>query len=474
MRSTKDFTIIGDSTLDRYRGTSENVVIPDGVTKIGAYAFNGLENLVSVTIPDSVTSIGKNAFLGCNSLAFNTYDNAEYLENAGNPHYCLIRAKDTSIKSCKIHDDTIIIADGAFARCMSLKEISIPNGVTSIGDEAFYVCSDLESIVIPDSVTTIGVAAFSSCGKMEIKCSEKTARLWDKYVFWRGGEYDFEIWSAFVLQDKIPLLPEVKKKAIAEIITKSRRTKTIPALIEENRAELLTLLLSHWKKPDLDELDSYIDFASRRNNAQVSTTLLDFKKNYFTEERQDAYHTAEMEKSLGLRELSVADWRKIFKIVIAAGTVSINGYKGTDAELVIPEHIGNNTVTEIGERAFSRNKELSSVTIPNGVVSIGNNAFRSCTALKNVMIPGSVTVICDEAFRACETISEITIPEGVVMIGQNAFYGCSSLTSVTIPSSVTSIGIKAFANCPKLTIQAPADSYAEKYAKKNKIPFKAI
>ena len=68
------------------------------------------------------------------------------------------------------------------------------------------------------------------------------------------------------------------------------------------------------------------------------------------------------------------------------------------------------------------------------------------------------------------TDSEVTIPDSVTEIGSYAFYGCTSLTSITIPDSVTVIGDGAFENCESLTIHTPAGSYAEEYAKENKIP----
>jgi len=69
--------------------------------------------------------------------------------------------------------------------------------------------------------------------------------------------------------------------------------------------------------------------------------------------------------------------------------------------------------------------------------------------------------------------AEVVIPEGVTSIGYGAFYSCENLTTITIPDSVTSIGESAFSYCKNLTIHAHAGSYAEKYAKKNKIKFVA-
>ena len=85
--------------------------------------------------------------------------------------------------------------------------------------------------------------------------------------------------------------------------------------------------------------------------------------------------------------------------------------------------------------------------IPDSVTSIGNRAFSHCTSLQSVTIPDSVTSIGNEAFSWCSSLLSVTIPDSVKCIGDSAFYGCKFLHSVTIPDSVTSIGYRAFSCC---------------------------
>ena len=86
-------------------------------------------------------------------------------------------------------------------------------------------------------------------------------------------------------------------------------------------------------------------------------------------------------------------------------------------------------------------------------------------------MPNSVTTIGDSAFSDCNSLTSITIPDSVTTIEEYAFSSCDSLRSITIPDSVTTIGDYAFRGCESLIIQCNPGSYAEKYCKKNNIKY---
>uniref|UniRef100_UPI0025FD8438 leucine-rich repeat domain-containing protein n=1 Tax=uncultured Clostridium sp. TaxID=59620 RepID=UPI0025FD8438 len=115
-------------------------------------------------------------------------------------------------------------------------------------------------------------------------------------------------------------------------------------------------------------------------------------------------------------------------------------------DIVIP-----NSVTSIGDNAFEYCFSLSNLVIPDGVTSIGKWAFEDCSSLSSVVIPDSVTSIGNHAFAYCESLTDIVIPDSVTSIGDNAFAYCESLTDIVIPDSVTSIGDNAFRHCSSLS-----------------------
>ena len=132
-------------------------------------------------------------------------------------------------------------------------------------------------------------------------------------------------------------------------------------------------------------------------------------------------------------------------------TSNFNSYSG---DVTIPSTVTYNGVTysvvSIGQRAFQKCVDLTSVTIPNSVTVIGYWAFYYCSSLTTMTIPNSVTAIGDEAFYNCRSLTSVTIPNSVISIGENAFAGCENLTSLTIPSSVTYIGGAVFLWCSGL------------------------
>ena len=147
--------IIENGMLKKYCGTEAHVVIPEGVTSIGEWAFAKHSELVSVKIPEGVTSVGKCAFDRCINLT-----------------------------SVEMPGSVTIIGEYAFDKCLSLIDIVIPENVTTIGQSAFCQCESLEKLVIPKNVKIIGRSAFSGCKKLKsVKILAESLTI-ELFAFW--------------------------------------------------------------------------------------------------------------------------------------------------------------------------------------------------------------------------------------------------------------------------------------------------
>ena len=96
---------------------------------------------------------------------------------------------------------------------------------------------------------------------------------------------------------------------------------------------------------------------------------------------------------------------------------------------------------------YPRALDAESYSIPNGIKIIGDGAFYRCEQLTSITLTDSVTSIGDSAFFECSSLTSVTIPESVTSIGDYAFGCCPSLTSITIPDSVISIGMNPLLAC---------------------------
>ncbi len=139
-----------------YSSDIREVVIQNGVTTIGSWAFYGCE-CREVTIPDTVTRIGDNSFSMC-----------IYLDDVIIPSSVSYIGRRTfsgcySLTDISFAGPVSYIGDGAFDGCYRMKSIELPRGITTIEDSTFFACSRLESVIIPDTVTTIGRMAFNGC-----------------------------------------------------------------------------------------------------------------------------------------------------------------------------------------------------------------------------------------------------------------------------------------------------------------------
>ena len=101
-------------------------------------------------------------------------------------------------------------------------------------------------------------------------------------------------------------------------------------------------------------------------------------------------------------------------------------------------------VTNIGEEAFSGNKNIELVVLPKALTSIADQVFMDCSNLKSVSIPDTVTSIGRGAFGDCTKLAEVQLPKGLTEIPNTFFYGCKSLAKITIPEGVQSVGFNAF------------------------------
>lgn len=147
----------GPDTCEIDRNTMTELVIPEGTTKIGNYAFYGCEEMTSLSLPEGLTSIGEYAFDRCGRLT------------------SLVLPKSlTSIGMC------------AFRECHTINELTIPGGIQTVEESAFSSPTSLERLTIQSGVTTIKRRAFYDCGSLRFLTLPEGLKTIGDDAFWHG------------------------------------------------------------------------------------------------------------------------------------------------------------------------------------------------------------------------------------------------------------------------------------------------
>ena len=435
----------------------KSVIIEDGVTRIGNYAFSYCDALAGVTIPDSVTTIGDQAFKDCKALTSMAIPGSvtmigdwafdgcgaltdiyyggygiDWLSASGN--YCGIPSGTTvhfksgyGKGSCGDNVSWVLPLDGTltisgtgamedydidnapwYSFRSQVKSVVIEDGVTRIGISAFKNCDALTDMTIPGSVIRIEDYAFSDCSALTSVTIPDGVTYIGSYAF-----SDCDSLASVTIPDSVT---------------------SIGVCAFEGCSSLTDIYYGGYG----------VDWLKTSGYDSVpSKTTVHFK--------DDLYGKGTCGDNV--------TWRLSDDGVLTiSGTGKMKDYNDYNncapwdsVRSQIKSVVIERGVTSIGDYAFYYCDIMTSVTIPNSVTSIGDCAFEHCDALTSVTIPNSVTSIGDCAFEHCDALTSVTIPSGVTSIGCSAFEYCDALTSVKISDSVTSIGYDAFYGCDALT-----------------------
>ena len=413
--------------------TLRRVVLPEGVTKIGDYWFDGAET-EEVVLPESVTAIGNYAFRnsGIKRITFPaglvTFPTSQsYAPFAGSaleevtikgttvPNYVFYKA--ASLRKVTFKGELTSIGNYAFSGTESLAEIELPETLESLGTYVFQN-SGITSITIPDGITSIGNYAFSGAASLtEIVLPAGLTSIGTN-AFQNSGI------TSITLPEGITSISASTfsgAASLTEIVLPAGLTSIGNSAFKDSGIKSITLSAD----VTLPTTSSYAAFV---NSALEEVTFEG------TALPKYAFYNA-----TSLRKVNFTG------VLESIGTYAFSGCTAL-TEFEIPA-----TVTSIEANVF-QNSGLKSITLHDAIESIGNYAFSGCTALTEIVIPDSVTSLGSYVFMNCTSLRTVKLSNQITKIDTQAFNGCSALEWLVVPESVTAIGATAFNGCGSLKI----------------------
>ena len=430
-------TKIGNYAFHRYNdGTSwdgdhvfENVKISDSVEEIGACAFFSAE-MNSIDIPSSVKVIGDSAFELCIfyssqisltgdvTIGEKAFSNSRLGSIDMSESSSLTIGKRAFYESWALQHITLPkhlceIGEGAFYGCSLLKSLQLPESLVVIGDSAFE-CSTLQSIELPESLSRIGNKAFGACPlKSLVFMGTPSSIGTEAFMGCKNLEmilYNGDEPIQYIGDSAFCLNTDPDSTLDCNVFSKDNLADGI---FDDYKGDNLNSTVFHYS----DCADGNIGFTFE------NSTLHLFKSKTATDGTMRNYS---------------ADYRPLWE--------RLGLLKYTDNVII------GSDITSIGNYAFYQKSGIRSISHENGseLRSIGDNAFAYCNANIigfNLSNCSKLESIGNCAFLQCKGVIEFRIPGSVKDIGIQAFAGCSDLRSIYFEGdqwNISNIGEMAF------------------------------
>ena len=344
----------------------ETIVIPEGITSIGSYAFSGTK-ISSLHLPSTLITIQSSAIWSCDNLTSITVaaGNEEY-HASGN---CLIDTRSqilvAGIANSVIPTDgsVKIIGTQAFYSNNRIEEFTIPDSINQIFSSAFGYCKNLKVVNIGSGLRLVNGEAFENCESL----ASFNVSLNNPYLRGEGANLINKQENKLIRGDDINNIPDgITDIGYGAFSNRNFTEITIP----EGITFIDTYAFS----------DCYY-----LNKVHLPSTLERINEGAF-----DGCELEEITMATGNRYYFVSGNCLIEK---ATGTL----VQGT-SNSVIPQ---DGSVKIIGDNAFS-GIGIVSVVIPDSVLEIGYWAFSYCYELEYIYIPSSVVTMGSSVFYNVE------------------------------------------------------------------------
>lgn len=422
-----------------------DLIIPEGVSFIKDNAFSGCISLVQVKLPDGLKTIGIEAFSDCYKLTgIEIPDSIEYIGNDAFKNCDSLIVENNGL----LYVDNWIVA----ADIGSNLEINIKDTTNGVLPDVFRECQNLKSVYITD---------LSAWCKMKF-CNSASNPLYYAENLYLNNELLIEI----CIPDDISL---IRKYAFERYYRLEQLT--IPGTVKEIDSYAFSYC-ENLMRVTLEEGVASIGqgaFKSchRLNHIDIPSSIISIGSEAFKDADCDTVVIHDLAKWCNIsfgdvyaNPLYYAErfynGQLITNLVIPEDVAVISAFAFCDMPTNITKVTIADSITTIGNYAFSGCSGLTSVSIGDSVTSIGAVAFKGCTNLTSIDIPDSVTSIGEQAFFNCENLASVKLGDSIKNIGQQAFSYCG-LERIIIPKSLEYMGAFAFSGCPSLTIYCEAE-----------------
>lgn len=428
--------------------SAETIELPVSLKKIGSYSFYGMSKAQNITLPQNLKSVGECAFSSSELLSIKVSEGSAYfcsdekgvLYTYNKDELIFYPAVETS-DEYTMPDTVTKIREGAFYGAVNLKSITLSKNLTEIGKSAFKNCTGLDNLVLPYSIRKIDRDAFAGCSNL-------------KSVYYYSDE---EALSYVETEEsgleKEEIICNYCNHSSPETRTGVTATCALPGYNEALYCSDCNAFVTERKITVIPHKDGDGDKICDECSGEYCSAVT---SGFCCDAAEDVYWvlydngTIKICGSGKMKDYAqyASPFDKYFndiELAVISDGVTYIGSNAFYEQGKLKKIIASDTLTAVGEGAFENCRALGDITGLTSLTEVGDRAFKNCV-LSIFDFGNKLRYIGKEAFYGCR-FEEVKLLSSAEKTGERSFYFCENLTQVTIGENVKEIGENAFGYC---------------------------
>jgi uncharacterized protein YjdB len=433
LNTTSQLKLIGDYAF-QYAGITA-LKMPEMLQEIGDYAFQGAK-LETLGFNEAITYVGDYAFADCGLAKTTVLTIPETVEYLG---YGAIRgAENIEELTLPFLGTTVDDVEQArlatiyglyfqmFDGIQSLKKVTVQKCAV-VGDFAFRNCFNIEQVILPETVTEIEDCAFESTYSLK------------NFNFNSGlSVLRFSAFNESNIEEAI--LPNGLERIESDCFTDCRNLKSVRLPESLNYIGAQAFKGTAISQVELSQNVAFCGEGAFSDCENLEEISVHSDNGYYASLDGILYDKA-------YTKIISVPVKISGNVIVPDGVQRIGDYTFSGCQMSgiqLPD-----SLTTIGNCAFSYCTNLKSIEVPDSVVSMANGVFMRCNGLEKAKLSASMEEIPSFTFHYAENLETVIIPNGVEIIGNYAFSN-TAITEIELPESVKELGYSVFENCTKL------------------------
>lgn len=446
--------------------TTYKVTLPKTVKSVGDKAFGSNSYLTDFVFSSSMESFGQNIFYSCSALTSITFPEDSDLEMSEDGAFVysdnytkVIWYNSTiAVTSYDMPDTVTEVTPYLLQSNAKITSLTLSSNLKTVGEYAFQNMKVANDLVLPDTLETVGAYAFGGLSKVTSINFPTSLKSIGNYAFTglaaatvgevtisEGAVVGENAFNKCVGMTKLTLNATnvgasafVACTGLTEATLSDEMTKLPDSLFKNDTALTSVNIPSKLEKIGSEVFSGDTALVSELTLPDTLTSIAD--KAFST----SSFASITVPSSVTSMGTAAFYASTASKIVLNNDLETLPNQTFYNAASLTSFELNGESLTAIGDYAFSGCAALETVTLPETVTTLGKESFKGMTSLTTFTGTGVTDISAGSIFYGDSALTTLTLGD-FTETGSMTFYNCSKLENIPMPSTYTKLGASAYA-----------------------------